>query len=95
MVATVACAVLAPIALPLIGFTSAGVAAGSIAAAIQGPAVAAGSAFAIAQSTGALGVGACALAGAQAGAVIGTPLVVTGAALGTAGVIAHEATKET
>ena len=89
---TVACAVLAPIALPLIGFTAAGVAAGSIAAAIQVPAVAAGSAFAIAQSAGALGVGACALVGAQAGAVIGTPLVATGAVLGTVGVMAHEAT---
>lgn len=39
----------------LAGFTSAGVAAGSTAAAIQGPAVVAGSAFSVMQSVGATG----------------------------------------
>ena len=38
-----------------LGFTKAGVAAGSIAASVQGPAVAAGSTFATLQSVGATG----------------------------------------
>ena len=79
---------LAPIVIPAIGFTSAGVAAGSIAAAIQGPTVAAGSAFAVAQSAGALGAGACALVGAKVGAVVGA----TGAA-GAFGAAAAAAAK--
>jgi hypothetical protein len=57
-----------------IGFGSAGVAAGSIAAGIQagmGGAVASGSAFAIAQSLGALGAG-------SAIATVGIPLAAVG-----------------
>eukprot|EP01052_Picozoa_sp_SAG31_P044602 SAG31_NODE_7840_length_1585_cov_1.380888_1_plen_151_part_00 len=42
-------------ALPLLGFTAAGVAAGSVAAAVQTPLTAAGSYFAAAQSLGATG----------------------------------------
>ncbi|KAG8902650.1 hypothetical protein FRB99_004302 [Tulasnella sp. 403] len=44
---------LAPVAVASVGFTSAGVAAGSFAAAAQGPAVAAGSWFATMQAFGA------------------------------------------
>ena len=48
--------------LPAVGFAGSGVAAGSIAAALQGPAVAAGSWFATCQSLGATGaVGAVAV----------------------------------
>jgi hypothetical protein len=45
------------IALPLLGFGIGGIVAGSIAASIQGPAVAAGSVFAVLQSLGATGMG--------------------------------------
>ena len=45
------------IALPALGFGAGGIAAGSFAAGIQGPAVAAGSLFAILQSLGATGMG--------------------------------------
>ena len=48
-----------------------------MAAAMQGPTVAAGSAFAIAQSAGAKGAGACAWLGAKVGIVVA--VVVTGA----------------
>ncbi|KAH3693753.1 hypothetical protein DPMN_081193 [Dreissena polymorpha] len=51
-----AAVVSAPAVLYAVGFTGAGVAAGSIAAANQGPAVAAGSWFASAQSAGAAGL---------------------------------------
>jgi hypothetical protein len=44
-------------ALPLLGFGLGGIIAGSFAASIQGPAVAAGSLFAILQSLGATGMG--------------------------------------
>ncbi|KAI3631000.1 hypothetical protein MIR68_010984 [Amoeboaphelidium protococcarum] len=44
-------------ALPLLGFGLGGISAGSFAAWIQGPAIAAGSAFAILQSLGATGMG--------------------------------------
>jgi hypothetical protein len=44
-------------ALPLLGFGLSGITAGSFAASIQGPAVAAGSLFAILQSLGATGMG--------------------------------------
>ena len=66
--------------LPAIGFGSAGVIAGSFAASIQGPAVAAGSYFALFQSVGATvtTVGAMATGGAV-GAAVGT--VVEGVAL--------------
>ena len=64
------------------GFTSAGIAVGSLAASLQGPAVVAGSYFAIVQSTGALGAGACALVGAKVGLFAG----VSGVATGIAGV---------
>ncbi|WAR17838.1 hypothetical protein MAR_032432 [Mya arenaria] len=49
--------VAAPFALGAAGFGAAGVTAGSLAAAIQGPAVVSGSAFALAQSAGAAGLG--------------------------------------
>ena len=55
--------VLTPLVLGAVGFTAAGVAAGSIAASIQGPAVASGSLFAICQSVGAAGLGAGGTAG--------------------------------
>ena len=65
--------VAAPAFLTAAGFTSAGVAAGSIAAAAQstfyGGYVASGSAFAIAQSAGAVGIGA--KAAAAIGAAVG------------------------
>ncbi|WAR17820.1 hypothetical protein MAR_032414 [Mya arenaria] len=47
----------APVVLSAAGFTGAGVALGSFAAAVQGPAVVSGSAFALAQSAGAAGLG--------------------------------------
>ncbi|XP_052763825.1 interferon alpha-inducible protein 27-like protein 2B [Mya arenaria] len=49
--------VAAPFALGAAGFGAAGVTAGSLAAAIQGSAVASGSAFALGQSAGAAGLG--------------------------------------
>ena len=59
--------VAAPAVLTVLGFTSAGVAAGSVAAAAQsafyGGYVASGSVFAVAQSAGAAGIGAKAAAG--------------------------------
>ncbi|XP_062606063.1 interferon alpha-inducible protein 27-like protein 2A isoform X3 [Saccostrea cucullata] len=63
----------APVVLGAIGFTKAGVAAGSIAAAAQGPATAAGSLFALCQSAGVLGtaVGTKAIIGGAAGTVGG------------------------
>jgi hypothetical protein len=45
------------IALPLLGFGLGGITAGSFAAGIQGPAVVAGSMFAVLQSLGATGMG--------------------------------------
>ena len=66
---TVAGAVALPVVLPLVGFTSVGVAAASIAAGIQGPAVAAGSYFAIAQSVAATGTAVA--AGAKIGVAVG------------------------
>lgn len=58
------------LSLPAMGFTTAGVAAGSVAASLQGPAVAAGSWFAAAQSAGAtLTAAAAAKAAVAAGAV--------------------------
>eukprot|EP00800_Vazella_pourtalesii_P018277 TRINITY_DN5815_c0_g1_i2.p1 TRINITY_DN5815_c0_g1~~TRINITY_DN5815_c0_g1_i2.p1 ORF type:complete len:147 (+),score=33.65 TRINITY_DN5815_c0_g1_i2:62-502(+) len=96
----VICAIAAPFVLPALGFTAAGVTAGSIAAAIQGPAVAAGSAFAIAQSVGAtvtvagaMGVGAAAggVAGATAGGVAGG---VTGVAVAVTGGTDDDDTKK-
>ena len=55
------------------GFGTAGVVVGSIAAAVQGPAVAAGSAFAVAQSLGATGVF---VTGAVSGATIGGTIAI-------------------
>ncbi|XP_052257699.1 interferon alpha-inducible protein 27-like protein 2B [Dreissena polymorpha] len=49
--------VAAPLVVSAVGFGSAGVVAGSLAASLQGPAVAAGSWFAIGQSVGAAGFG--------------------------------------
>lgn len=54
---TVGGGVLGACLLPILGFGSAGIAAGSWAASVQGPAIAAGSAFAICQSLGATGLG--------------------------------------
>ncbi|WAR17880.1 hypothetical protein MAR_032474 [Mya arenaria] len=64
----------APVVLSAAGFTSAGVALGSFAAVVQGPAVVSGSAFALAQSAGAAGLG----VGAKAALFMG------GAAAGSA-----------
>ena len=66
---TVAGAVAFPLALTAVGFGSTGVAAGSLAALTQTPHIAAGSAFAIAQSVGATGAGT--LIGAKIGVVAG------------------------
>ena len=55
--------------LPMIGFGAGGITAGSIAAGMQGPAVAAGSNFAALQSLGATGMGSLLLG--VSGAVIG------------------------
>ncbi|XP_052765555.1 interferon alpha-inducible protein 27-like protein 2A [Mya arenaria] len=73
--AGVAAMVGAPVALGALGFGSAGVVAGSIAAGIQGPAVVSGSFFALAQSAG------------VAGLALGTKaaLFVGGAAVGALG----------
>ena len=67
-----------PLWLPILGFTSAGVAAGSIAAGVQGSSVAAGSYFAILQSAGALGgFGTSAIVGAGSVATVATEAVKT------------------
>ncbi|XP_052762326.1 interferon alpha-inducible protein 27-like protein 2 [Mya arenaria] len=73
-VAGIGAVVAAPVVLGAAEFGAAGVAAGSLAAAVQGSAVVSGSAFALAQSAGAagLGVGAKAalfMGGAAAGSV--------------------------
>lgn len=59
-------------ALPMLGFGLAGIVGGSIAAGVQGPAVAAGSWFATLQSVGATGKGAGLLAalGGTAGGLL-------------------------
>ena len=63
-----AAVVAVPVGLHALGFTSAGVAVGSVAASWQGPAVAKGSWFALAQSIGAVGgLSAQAAAGLGAG----------------------------
>lgn len=62
-----AAVVAVPVGLAAIGFTSAGVAVGSVAASLQGAAVAGGSSFALAQSIGAAGLFAQAAAGLGAG----------------------------
>jgi hypothetical protein len=49
--------ILGGIALPFLGFGLGGITAGSFAASIQGPAVVAGSMFAVLQSLGATGMG--------------------------------------
>jgi hypothetical protein len=54
--AAIGAVVAAPLVLGAAGFGSAGIAAGSLTAAMQGPAVASGSAFAVAQSVGAAGL---------------------------------------
>ncbi|WAR19301.1 hypothetical protein MAR_001139 [Mya arenaria] len=66
--------VAAPVVLGAAGFTSAGVAAGSIAAGLQGAQVAAGSAFALAQSAGAAGItaGTNAAIGSTVGSAVAT-----------------------
>ncbi|XP_048771004.2 interferon alpha-inducible protein 27-like protein 2B [Ostrea edulis] len=71
-VAGVSAFVGAPVVLGAIGFTKVGVAAGSIAAAVQGPTTAAGSLFALCQSAGA------------AGMAVGTKVAVS-SAVGTVG----------
>lgn len=57
------------VALPILGFGTAGIAAGSIAASFQGSAVTAGSAFAVLQSLGATGMGSVLFG--SAGATVG------------------------
>ncbi|KAI9145798.1 hypothetical protein BKA69DRAFT_1049618 [Paraphysoderma sedebokerense] len=76
IVGAAATPILLPAALGAVGFTSAGVAAGSAAAGIQsavyGGYVASGSAFAVCQSIGAAGVGATSVAaGGVAGGAVG------------------------
>lgn len=73
-----AAAAAAPLVLGAVGFTTAGVAAGSIAASVQsavyGGSVASGSAFALLQSAGAAGIGAAgnaAIAGTTGGITAG------------------------
>lgn len=68
----VGCSVAAatPTALAVAGFTEAGVAAGSLAAAIQGPTVASGSLFALCQSIGAAGLGVAGLTTITGGAAV-------------------------
>ena len=76
MCATIA----AQAAIYSVGFQSAGVAAGSVAAAMQGASVTAGSAFSIAQSYGATGVllsPPVLIAGAIVGASIGVIIILT------------------
>ena len=66
--------ILGVLALPLLGFGLGGISAGSFAASIQGPAVVAGSMFAVLQSLGATGMGIL-LFGSITGAIgILTPL---------------------
>mmetsp|Transcript_19125 Transcript_19125/g.28207 ORF Transcript_19125/g.28207 Transcript_19125/m.28207 type:complete len:154 (-) Transcript_19125:53-514(-) len=61
--------------LHVVGFTGAGVAAGSFAAGMQGPATVAGSWFAAAQSVGAAGLGFTGAAGASAvGCAVGSAI---------------------
>ena len=64
--------------LPALGFTAAGVLAGSWAAGVMGPATVTGSAFAIAQSLGATGITIVGAAKA-AGALLGVAAVATAA----------------
>ena len=67
----VASIVAAPFILTGVGFGTAGVAAGSIAAAIQGPATIAGGLFALCQSAGVVGMAATTQAGiGAAGAAV-------------------------
>ncbi|XP_067944211.1 interferon alpha-inducible protein 27-like protein 2A isoform X2 [Watersipora subatra] len=68
-----------------VGFTAGGVAAGSIAAAIQSVIgnVAAGSVFAALQSAGAVGIAGAATAGAAATATVGAGAAVAGALIQT------------
>ncbi|XP_075249820.1 interferon alpha-inducible protein 27-like protein 2A [Convolutriloba macropyga] len=69
----------APLLLSGIGFTAAGVAAGSIAASVQTPTVAAGSYFALMQSAGVLGMSAATkgVIGAAGASVGGAAAAVT------------------
>merc|ERR1712168_1574578 len=67
--ATVAVLASPPI-LSAVGFGAAGVTAGSIAASVQGPAVAAGSWFAICQSVGAVGLSAATIWATVSGSVL-------------------------
>ena len=71
VVVGVASTVSAPFILAGVGFGTAGVAAGSIAAAIQGPATIAGGLFALCQSAGVVGMAATTQAGiGAAGAAV-------------------------
>ena len=73
---TVVGVVAAPLVFTAVGFGSAGIAAGSLAAAIQTPNIVAGSAFAIAQSIGA--TGGAAVIGLKIGVISGAATGITG-----------------